>query len=209
MLIRYRLAAVDLHTATHLVKRALSSGLAQDRTIILVTHHISLCLPVAAHFVELSAGAVVRSGSTCELRERGELEKLVDAEDTVEEDDTEASSETEVENEADLAKANGNGFGNGHENRISKNRDHNAGKLVEEEARAEGRVSMRTYWTYIKAAGIIFWIFTVLSMLAIRFINVSTQVSTVFPFSAVRNSDHGSGIFGQVGRSLRAFRFEE
>ena len=67
-----------MHTATHLVKRALSGDLARGRTIILVTHHISLCLPIAAYLVELSSGAVLRSGLTSELRERGELEKLVD-----------------------------------------------------------------------------------------------------------------------------------
>ena len=156
------------------MKKALCGEFAKDRTIILVTHHISLCLPIAEHLVELSAGAVIRNGSTKELRERGELEKIVEAEDTTEEDGTETSSETEVENEADLSKANGNGNGNG--NGMGKLVDCKAGKLVEEETRAEGRVSMRTYWTYMKAAGVGCWIWTFASMLLIRFINISVQV---------------------------------
>ena len=55
--------------------------------------------------------------------------------------------------------------------------DSDAGKLVDEETRAEGRVSLRTYWTYIKAAGIVCWVFTFAFMLLIRFINVGFQVS--------------------------------
>ncbi|TBU62826.1 P-loop containing nucleoside triphosphate hydrolase protein [Dichomitus squalens] len=170
------LAAVDLHTATHLVKKALSGDLARGRTIILVTHHISLCLPIAAYLVELSSGAVLRSGLTSELQERGELEKLVEAEDTVEEGKaTDAASTTDVENEADVTKNPENGKSNSVGKPDGLLTDTDAGKLVDEETRAEGRVSLRTYWTYIKAAGIVCWIFTFAFMLLIRIINVGFQ----------------------------------
>ena len=191
----YRLAAVDLHTATHIVKKALSGDLTRDRTVILVTHHISLCLPIAAHLVELSSGAVVRSGSTSELRERGELEKIVEAEDTTEEEGTEASSETEVENEADLSRANGNSDDTG----CDKKPQPDAGKLVEEEARAEGRVSIRTYWTYIKAAGIVCWILAFGSMLLMRFITVSTQVRHEPPLGCCYSADPLVVLHGEMG----------
>ncbi|KAI0636054.1 P-loop containing nucleoside triphosphate hydrolase protein [Trametes polyzona] len=158
------LAAVDLHTAQHIVKKALTGDLARDRTIILVTHHITLCLPIAAYLVELHAGSVIRQGSASELREHGELERLVEAEDTVEEDKTESSSATQVENEADLSA-------DGPEPKVVEPN----GKLIDDEARAEGRVSLRTYWTYIRAAGIISWIFTFALMVLIRVINVSFQ----------------------------------
>ncbi|KAH9902650.1 P-loop containing nucleoside triphosphate hydrolase protein [Cubamyces lactineus] len=160
------LAAVDLHTAQHIVKKALSGDFARDRTIILVTHHINLCLPIAAYLVELSAGSVLRQGMSSELQERGALDELVEAEDTVEQDKTEASSATEVENEADLSAAT---------QPVENKQPEPSGKLVEEEARAEGRVSFRTYMTYIRAAGILSWILTVLLMILIRFINVGFQ----------------------------------
>ncbi|TFK93706.1 P-loop containing nucleoside triphosphate hydrolase protein [Polyporus arcularius HHB13444] len=176
------LAAVDLHTAAHLVKTAFSGDLARNRTIILVTHHINLCLPIAAHLVELSSGTVLRNGSTADLRDRHELEKLVEAEDTVGEDATETSSATatdaDVDNEADLGKSRAPSI---HSSDKGKGKagcqdgNTNAGKLVDEEARAEGRVSLRTYWTYIRAAGIICWISTFTLMLMLRFINVSFQ----------------------------------
>ena len=121
---------------------------------------------------------MLRSGLTSELRERGELEKLVDAEDTVEEGKAaDTSSTTDVENEADVTANPANGKGNGVGNGDGKCTDTDTGKLVDEETRAEGRVSLRTYWTYIKAAGIVCWIFTFAFMLLIRLINVGFQVS--------------------------------
>ncbi len=177
---------MDLHTAAHLVKTAFSGDLARNRTIILVTHHINLCLPIAAHLVELSSGTVLRNGSTADLRDRHELEKLVEAEDTVGEDATETSSATatdaDVDNEADLGKSRAPSI---HSSDKGKGKagcqdgNTNAGKLVDEEARAEGRVSLRTYWTYIRAAGIICWISTFTLMLMLRFINISFQVSVL------------------------------
>lgn len=128
----------------------------------------------------------MRNGLTSELRERGELEKLVDAEDTAEEDHTEDETSVEdVENEADITAAkkpaNGNANGNGVGTPNGKPQDPDAGKLIDEEARAEGRVSLRTYWTYIKAAGIVCWIFTFAFMLLIRFIQVGQQVGAAAP----------------------------
>ena len=121
---------------------------------------------------------MLRSGLTSELRERGELEKLVDAEDTVEEGKAaDTSSTTDVENEADVTTNPANGKGNGVGNGDGKCTDTDTGKLVDEETRAEGRVSLRTYWTYIKAAGIVCWILTFAFMLLIRLINVGFQVS--------------------------------
>ncbi|PCH42091.1 pleiotropic drug resistance ABC transporter [Wolfiporia cocos MD-104 SS10] len=165
------LAAVDMHTAQHLVKKALSGELVSDRTIILVTHHISLCLPIASYLVELSAGTVVRQGFTQDLREQGQLQRVVSREDIpspeIEERRSESSS-TEVENEADMmdqdfpAKSKSKGGGQ-------------TGKLIEAEARAEGRVSARTYLTYIRAAGLFSWFLTVLLMILIRLITIGNQ----------------------------------
>lgn len=50
------------------------------------------------------------------------------------------------------------------------------GTLIEAEKRAEGRVSYRTYWTYIRAAGVWTWIVTVFLMTFIRLVTVTNQV---------------------------------
>jgi energy-coupling factor transporter ATP-binding protein EcfA2 len=124
-----RLAAVDMHTAQHLVQRALSGPLAQDRTIILVTHHIRLCLPYAAYVVELGDGKIVRQGTPEELDHLGVLEAVIEDEDTP----TAPGDATAVlpENEADIDEK--------YEEAKPVPARESDGKLVEQEARAEGR----------------------------------------------------------------------
>lgn len=51
-----RLSAVDAHTARHLVVNCFSGPLMKHRTCILVTHHVRLCLPVAAMAVKMTDG---------------------------------------------------------------------------------------------------------------------------------------------------------
>ncbi|CAE6425291.1 unnamed protein product [Rhizoctonia solani] len=152
------LAAVDMHTARHLVDKCLAGTLMQGRTIILVTHHIRMCLDTASYLVELSNGRITRQGTIADLRGKGQLSAILQAQP--EDDTTEAESEgavspTEVPhtNEADVDTSD---VANASPPTEETTRQHNSniGKLVDEEARAEGRVSLRTYWTYIKAAGI-------------------------------------------------------
>ena len=154
---------MDTHTGGHIVGRCLSGPLAQDRTIILVTHHISLCLPAASYLVELSKGEILRQGSIYEFEDLGQLEEIVAAEDeplggpiSVEVTENEADGTTKpFEGKKDIK-----------------------GKLIEMEARAEGRVSWRTYLTYIQAAGIISWMLTIFLLLLIRAIDIGNQVIT-------------------------------
>ncbi|PSR81584.1 hypothetical protein PHLCEN_2v6350 [Hermanssonia centrifuga] len=115
--------------------------------------------------VELSFGDVLHWGTIQSLQERGQLQQLVAAEDIKDDNlpDTEAVT---LENEADLAA------GMQVTNPIRKP---SSGKLVEAEARAEGRVSLRSYLTYIRAAGIIAWILTLLLVIQMRLINIAVQ----------------------------------
>jgi ABC-type multidrug transport system ATPase subunit len=169
------LAAVDMHTATHIVQNCMTGTFARDRTIILVTHHISLCLPIAHYLVELSQGRVLRQGTIKSFEESGVLQKVVETEDHGFQDQEEDIT-VPVDNEADsvspdvqpVKKARGDG------------------KLIEAEARAEGRVSWRTYMTYIRAAGLFSWILTLLLMLLIRLINIGNQVPRFLALSWLR-----------------------
>ena len=71
-----------MHTAQSLVA-ALSGPLCKGRTIILVTHHISLCLPISSFLVELFQGSVRRFGSIEQLRKSGYLKEVIEREDLV------------------------------------------------------------------------------------------------------------------------------
>lgn len=56
------LSAVDSHTAQHLYNHVLTGPLMKDRTCILVTHAVELCMPAAAFVVSLDRGEVVYAG---------------------------------------------------------------------------------------------------------------------------------------------------
>ena len=147
-----------MHTAQHLVTKCLAGDLVQGRTIILVTHHISLCLPKASYLVELSRGKVLRHGSIQELQKLNLLQGVVERDDF-----PIIRKDSPPPDEADTL----NGSKSGHPS---------SGKLIEAESRAEGRVSLRTYITYIRAAGLFSWVLTITLMLLIRLINIGNQV---------------------------------
>lgn len=154
-----------MHTAQHLVNRCLGGEIARGRTIILVTHHITLCLPIASFLLELERGKVKHQGTIPELEEQGFLARVIDAEDEAFPEQPMSPLEQEL-NEPDSLEE-------GHATPRPSSRN---GKLVEVEARAEGRVSLQSYVTYITAGGILAWIFTLLIQTLIRVINVGNQV---------------------------------
>lgn len=155
-----------MHTAQHLVHRCLTGDLARGRTIILVTHHITTCLPAASYLLEINKGTVLHQGTIPELKERGLLVKVLEAEEEPFSDPQ--PLDQKIFNEADILP---DGTAQPQKRQLSD------GKLIEVEARAEGRVSVRSYITYIRAAGLPAWFFTLVLMLVIRAINVGNQVS--------------------------------
>ena len=154
-----------MHTAQHLVHKCLTGDLAHGRTIILVTHHVSTCLPAASYLVEISEGTILHEGTIPDLEERGLLVKVLEAEEEPFYDPQ--PLDQKKFNEADISPE-----GNGQLQKQSSD-----GKLVEVEARAEGRVSVRSYVTYIRAAGLSAWFFTIVLLLLIQAITIGTQVS--------------------------------
>jgi energy-coupling factor transporter ATP-binding protein EcfA2 len=117
-----------MHTAAHLLEHALSGELAQGRTVILVTHHVRLCLAHAAYVVELGDGQIQRAGTPNELDYLGLLEAVIEDEDLVEEAQVGTIEPTQEEfQESDVQDS------------LRPTRIITNGKLVEEEARAEGR----------------------------------------------------------------------
>lgn len=158
----YRLAAVDMHTARHLFEHCLSptAELIRGRTVILVTHHVSLCLPATGYLVELDKGRVIRHGTVEELRKQGHLSQVIEQEDiSVPESSSNSVTTTLDEGLVNDADENIEPL-DGTIKKLPLSRE--AGKLVDAEARAEGRVSYRTYLLYVKSAGWISWVLTLL-----------------------------------------------
>jgi len=67
------LSAVDSHTAKHIFENALLGPLMLNRTCILVTHNVALCLPEAQFAVLMDNGRVVAQGSADEVINSGKL----------------------------------------------------------------------------------------------------------------------------------------
>jgi ABC-type multidrug transport system ATPase subunit len=155
-----------MHTAQHLVSKCLTGDLARGRTIILVTHHIAICLPTASYLLELDKGIILHQGTIPELEERGLLMKVMEIAEEPFFDPH--SLDQKAFNEADILE---NGTVQLPKRQVSD------GKLIEAEARAEGRVSMRSYVTYIRAAGLPAWFLTIVLLLVIRAINIGNLVS--------------------------------
>lgn len=65
------LSAVDSHTARHLYNECLKGPLAQNRTVILVTHAVGLVLPGTAFAVVLDGGTVVGADTPATLQTQG------------------------------------------------------------------------------------------------------------------------------------------
>lgn len=61
------LSAVDAHTARHIVDHCFKGPLLKDRTIILVSHHVQLCAPIAGYVVCLENGNVDMATSGSEF----------------------------------------------------------------------------------------------------------------------------------------------
>ncbi|KAH9820672.1 hypothetical protein DFH28DRAFT_884295 [Melampsora americana] len=132
------MSAVDSHTAQHLFNMVLKGSLMKNRTCVLVTHAVDLCLPGAAFVVSLDQGEVTYAGKPSLSKSASflfppEQHEIMEAESR--KDQTiEELAETSTEPAIHLAtKA--------------------TQKLVEDERQAVGAVSSTVYQLYLKALG--------------------------------------------------------
>ncbi|KAI9013950.1 P-loop containing nucleoside triphosphate hydrolase protein [Phycomyces nitens] len=139
------LSAVDAHTAKHLFDHCLTGRLMKDRTVILVTHHVGLCLKAAAYIVALKDGEVAEAGDPAVVLKSGVLgEELAHAEEEHVIEEEEAALDGPIRSVHELEK---------------KEKKNGAGKLTQEEARATGSVALSVYASYFYASGgFFFWI---------------------------------------------------
>ena len=67
------LSAVDSHTAKHIFEHCIMGPLMVGRTCILVTHNISLCVPLSHHVVVLGNGKIIAQGPPGDVMSSGAL----------------------------------------------------------------------------------------------------------------------------------------
>ncbi|KAG0192526.1 hypothetical protein DFQ28_008764 [Apophysomyces sp. BC1034] len=139
------LSAVDAHTAKHLYEHCLTGELMRHRTVILVTHHVGLCIKGASYVVALKDGKVAGAGEPSAMIKSGVLgDELSHAEQEEADEQEEASTDGPIPNVPKTVK---------------KSQENGAGKLTQEEVRAEGGVAWSVYATYFYASGgLVFWV---------------------------------------------------
>lgn len=160
-----------MHTANHIYDKCITGKILQGRTVILVTHHISLCLTRAKYLVELANGKIIRQGMVEELRKGGELKEIRTEEHT-------STKEIEIAEEKIIININ-------EADQVSsgvtrpRTRSKVKGKLVKAETRIEGRIKFSTYRTYLQAGGWFLWVITLALLLSLRGVVILNQVVPV------------------------------
>ncbi|OKL56526.1 hypothetical protein UA08_08261 [Talaromyces atroroseus] len=159
-------SAVDAHVGRFIFEKGLTGELGVGRTRILVTHHVALVKSRTKYVVELGDGTVENAGLVNDLEEAGTLDNIVshqESESEIQEDEeaptavnSEESSDTETMDQ--LKKVN------------SKQ---SPKKFVEEEARERGRVKIKIFLAYMKAAGgFKFWAMALLAFATLQCVSL-------------------------------------
>lgn len=142
-------SALDAHVGREIYENALMGDLAKGRTRILVTHHVSLCLPQAEYAVRMTArGTIDFAGLVSDLRNNDDFEHILEsdfAQDKQRDDETNPLDELDRKAKDAVNESES-------QSRAPK-------KLVEEEKRETGKVKKVVYTAYLAATGgIPFWL---------------------------------------------------
>ncbi|TDL18519.1 multidrug resistance-associated ABC transporter [Rickenella mellea] len=155
------LSAVDSHTARFIYERLLLGPLMQNRTVVLVTHHVELVLPGAYYVVRMLDGRIDTQGTVKDLRSRGVLDEIAqDSAPPTQENDQETKEASDVKVDDPNAPAA----------EAKKPR-----KLVEDEERASGGVKWSIYKTYLKASSYWTWVIMVILIVFVEILTVGEK----------------------------------
>lgn len=156
-------SAVDAHVGRHLFEDALTGELGQERTRILVTHHVALCLPRTKYSVLLGNGSTMHAGTVEQLRRSGDLQALLaqdaDEDQRQAEQLSQAQSAVEVDDGGRLQQIlSGQSQYSRRRSSLAKQDTPNQPKptpkkFTEDESRERGAIKAKVYGAYIKASG--------------------------------------------------------
>ncbi|CEL57922.1 ATP-dependent bile acid permease OS=Saccharomyces cerevisiae (strain ATCC 204508 / S288c) GN=YBT1 PE=1 SV=2 [Rhizoctonia solani AG-1 IB] len=170
------LSAVDAHTASHLFERCLRGPLMNGRTVVLVSHHVQLVAPGASYVVALENGRVLFTGPQSEFIGSPVMQRISHSTEIEEkEQPIEETIEDVAELANHLAEPSGQSISGESDaatlvksvnvDKVASSLDDSAPakkstprKLIEDEARAVGRVRWEIWQSYFKACGsFIYW----------------------------------------------------
>ncbi|KAJ3197071.1 hypothetical protein HK101_006256 [Irineochytrium annulatum] len=141
------LSAVDAPTARHLVLNALLGPLVKGRTVILVSHAVSLVLPVCDHVIVMQNGMVVAQGTPAEVADNPNAVEITHK----------TLSSSQLLDEASLNEAEA-ATDQGKDKKKKETKDmvadaSKATKLVGDEENSTGSVATKVYLAYFASSG--------------------------------------------------------
>ncbi|KAK2746025.1 hypothetical protein FQN55_005847 [Onygenales sp. PD_40] len=132
------LSALDFNTAESVFRKCLCGPLARDRSIVLVTHRMTLVRNFADRIIQIDNGRAAvhdKEDISSVSEESGESGEMTPS--STQDDEADANNAKKFIEEQDSAAV--------------------PDKFIEEEHRAEGGVKSRVYWSYIKAGQLRWW----------------------------------------------------
>lgn len=120
------LSAVDAHTAKYIFTECFQGSLLKGRTVVLVTHHVALCLPAAEYLVVLDNGSVAQACPASEAQ----ISTIPAAPPAPDEGHTEEKAQDDEEPQSPVAR-----------------------QIYKTEHAAIGRVKSSHYWLIFKSVG--------------------------------------------------------
>ncbi|KAJ4367034.1 Transporter of the ATP-binding cassette (ABC) [Neocucurbitaria cava] len=176
------LSAVDSHTAKWIFDYALYGQLMANRTCILVTHNVSLCLPHAEFVVALENGKVAAQGTAAEVISSGklteDLTKSRPASRGASKPPSRVPSDVGGEEaDGEVSHANGNGNPKGKLIDPKDSKKKTPATNSQEETKAEGGVKLSIILMYLKAMGPwYYWVGATIAFVAAQISSVSTNL---------------------------------
>lgn len=138
------LSALDQQTSEHIVSRCFQGELVKGRTVILVTHRLDLCEPIATRILTIKYGRA--EATVREKTNSNSSNGRIDNGHQNERDSSQNITDAKLPDDAVPAK------------------------FEEEEHRAHGDIKASVYWQYIKAGSLGWWLATILGTVLSRFI---------------------------------------
>ncbi|RAL06916.1 P-loop containing nucleoside triphosphate hydrolase protein [Aspergillus homomorphus CBS 101889] len=184
-------SALDAHTGRHVYDHALTGELGYERTRILVTHHVALCLPQADYWVELEDGRIRHAGPVAQAERPNQPQAPLFG--TTGDDDTTVMDEETVEEV--ISHTPHRRLNTSPGEAVMKTTSPK--KFVEDEKREIGSVQLSVYTTYISMGGHgLRWYMTVIAFLGYTslmvgrawWINIWTDSSSKTPASFEQHS---------------------
>lgn len=170
------LSAVDSHTAKWIFVQGLLGPLMTNRTCVLVTHNVALCLPHSDHAVVLENGKIVAQGTPNEVIDSGKLGEDLSKSRPVSRAPSRVPSRVpsdvgdDVDADGDMNGVNGTLNGTASKDKTGK-------KNSQEETKAVGSVNLRIITLYLRAMGSwYFWVAAALVFTSQQLSSVATNV---------------------------------